>query len=97
MQLKLQNTNGEALCISNIQDIFHITIHVIIRFDIFTIGPTYQDKRHIQRGNLQIIRVKIETEVIFNIPASNVHQASWKGKSDANPCVITGSFAISHI
>jgi hypothetical protein len=73
---------GEALCISNIQDIFHITIHVIIRFDIFTIGPTYQDKRHIQRGNLQIIRVKIETEVIFNIPASNVHQASWKGKSD---------------
>ena len=44
---------GEALCISNIQDIFHITIHVIIRFDIFTIGPTYQDKRHIQRGNLQ--------------------------------------------
>jgi hypothetical protein len=29
----------------NIQDIFHITIHVTIRFDIFTIGPAYHDKR----------------------------------------------------
>ena len=29
--------------------------------------------------------------------ASNVHQASWKGKSDRRSCVTIGSFAIGNM
>ena len=81
----------------NIQDVLHITIHVTIRFGMFTIGPSISGQEtHSKRKFAEYESQDRERSFPIWMPQMYI-RLHGKANQIGDPCVTIGSFAIGNM